>query len=67
MCNLDIEFVIACTTKTEHQKKLQNLKPAVYFHYNTTHCPYECLQILSIDILDIFSKNTHIRTSAERL
>lgn len=67
MCNSDTEFAIACATKSEHQKKLQNIKPAVYLHYNTTQCPYEYLQALSIAILGIASKATHIRTGAERL
>lgn len=67
MCSLDTEFAIASATKSEHKKKLQNIKPAVYFHDNTTRCPCECLQTLSIAILDIASKATHIKTSAERL
>lgn len=67
MCNLDNEFVIERATKSEQQKKLQNIKPAVYFCDNTTQHPWECLHTLSIAILDIASKATHIRTSAERL
>lgn len=67
MGNLDTEFAIASATKSEHQKKLQNIKPAAYFHDNTSQYPSECLQTLSIAILGISSKATHIRTSAGRL